>query len=120
LCVSGAVLGLLKAKIHRSQSNFISTKEEFKVALRGDRKYWFDEEGNSGVEDTIVKIPKGDAIIESGYQEYLQAFDAIVLCDHLPFMSSTSGEFFKIWFQEKTPDDFIQKMKDIFKNPLED
>jgi len=117
LCVSGAVLELLKAKWHNSAFNLVSTKEEFEVAIRGKRAQWFGNDGDQGVVDTIVEIPKGSTTISAGYQDYLQTFDAIIFCDLLPFLSSTSGDIFKIWFKDKTENKFKKSIRSIFQNP---
>ncbi len=121
LCVSGAVMGSLKAKRHSSFDSYLTTEEEFKSAVC-PKKYWIEkyrnfESGPIIPEPLTIKIQKGvREPFEVGHQDYLQTFHAIIFSDIVPFntKAKTSGNIFTIYFNQEAPENFRQAIGKIF------
>lgn len=114
LCVSGCVLSLAKGKKQAAFADSVSTKEDFETVIRGKREHWEDENGEMGFRDTPVNIPKGATVLTFGHHEDLGVYDAIIFSDYLPFLRSTSGNFYNIYPKVGVIDDFVKILGEIF------
>jgi len=115
LCVSGAVMGELKAKEHNSCSSYLSTKDDFEAAICPGK--WFtDENGNFKFQPAVLKIKRGEKSFSVGYQDYLKTFDAIIFSDILPFNTTRSGNIFYVKYRDEDASGKLSPcLEEIFK-----